>query len=239
MEDEKAVPQNQSNLIVNSLSETSLISIMEKASIPWAIKDNNSKFVYLNESCLDLFYIQSGFDFEGRLDEEMPCSWSEYSDDFKAHDRKAEQSREGAEIIVTSSFGRERVLSPWYFPKFPIYNQNGKVLGTVFFGKKFNFISICDFFNSLKPSVITLTPPVDDFSERELDIIFYAIQKMTAKEIAEKLSLSNRTIENRLRFIYDKVGCHSLKDLIEYCHTSGLSHYVPKKVLREGVNFFW
>ncbi|HDL8703331.1 TPA: helix-turn-helix transcriptional regulator, partial [Yersinia enterocolitica] len=196
-------------------------------------------FVYLNESCLDLFDIQSGFDFEGRLDEEMPCSWSEYSDDFKAHDRKAEQSREGAEIIVTSSFGRERVLSPWYFPKFPIYNQNGKVLGTVFFGKKFNFISICDFFNSLKPSVITLTPPVDDFSERELDIIFYAIQKMTAKEIAEKLSLSNRTIENRLRFIYDKVGCHSLKDLIEYCHTSGLSHYVPKKVLREGVNFFW
>ncbi|MFJ1179853.1 helix-turn-helix transcriptional regulator, partial [Yersinia enterocolitica] len=124
-------------------------------------------------------------------------------------------------------------------PKFPIYNQNGKVLGAVFFGKKFNFISICDFFNSLKPSVITLTPPVDDFSERELDIIFYAIQKMTAKEIAEKLSLSNRTIENRLRFIYDKVGCHSLKDLIEYCHTSGLSHYVPKKVLREGVNFFW
>lgn len=239
MEDEKSVPQNQSNLIVNSLSETSLISIMEKASIPWAIKDNNSKFVYLNESCLDLFDIQPGFDFEGRLDEEMPCSWSEYSDDFKAHDRKAEQSREGAEIIVTSSFGRERVLSPWYFPKFPIYNQNGKVLGTVFFCKKFNFISICDFFNSLKPSVITLTPPVDDFSERELDIIFYAIQKMTAKEIAEKLSLSNRTIENRLRFIYDKVGCHSLKDLIEYCHTSGLSHYVPKKVLREGVNFFW
>ncbi|CRX99798.1 helix-turn-helix transcriptional regulator [Yersinia enterocolitica] len=239
MEDEKSVPQNQSNMIVNSLSETSLISIMEKASIPWAIKDNNSKFVYLNESCLDLFDIQPGFDFEGRLDEEMPCSWSEYSDDFKAHDRKAEQSREGAEIIVTSSFGRERVISPWYFPKFPIYNQNGKVLGTVFFGKKFNFISICDFFNSLKPSVITLTPPVDDFSERELDIIFYAIQKMTAKEIAVKLSLSNRTIENRLRFIYDKVGCHSLKELIEYCHTSGLSHYVPKKVLREGVNFFW
>ncbi|HHH0902581.1 TPA: helix-turn-helix transcriptional regulator, partial [Yersinia enterocolitica] len=54
-----------------------------------------------------------------------------------------------------------------------------------------------------------------------------------------KLFLSNRTIENRLRFIYEKVGCHSLKELIEYCHASGLSNYVPKKVLREGVNFFW
>ncbi|EPE4807709.1 helix-turn-helix transcriptional regulator, partial [Yersinia enterocolitica] len=28
-------------------------------------------------------------------------------------------------------------------------------------------------------------------------------------------------------------------ELIEYCHASGLSNYVPKKVLREGVNFFW
>lgn len=166
MESKKSSPQDESGLTVNSLSELSLISIMEKARIPWAIKDNKSKFVYLNESCLDLFDIQPGFDFEGRLDEEMPCSWSEYSDDFKAHDRKAEQSREGAEIIVTSPFGRERILSPWYFPKFPIYSQNGDVLGTVFFGKKFNFISVCDFFKSLKPSVITLTPPVDDFSEK-------------------------------------------------------------------------
>ncbi|HHH0681977.1 TPA: PAS domain-containing protein, partial [Yersinia enterocolitica] len=164
MESKKSSPPDESGLTVNSLSELSLISIMEKARIPWAIKDNKSKFVYLNESCLDLFDIQPGFDFEGRLDEEMPCSWSEYSDDFKAHDRKAEQSREGAEIIVTSPFGRERILSPWYFPKFPIYSQNGDVLGTVFFGKKFNFISVCDFFKSLKPSVITLTPPVDDFS---------------------------------------------------------------------------
>lgn len=140
MEDkkEKLVSPSQSDessLTLDSLSEISLIAIMEKASIPWAIKDNKSQFVYLNESCLDLFDIQPGFDFEGRLDEEMPCPWSKYSDDFKAHDRKAEQSREGAEIIVTSSFGREKVLSPWYFPKFPIYNPNGEVLGTVFLAK--------------------------------------------------------------------------------------------------------
>lgn len=239
MEDKKPSLSNEFCLTLDSLNQLPIISIMEKANIPWAIKDNNSKFVYLNESCLDLFDIQPGFDFEGRLDEEMPCQWSEYSDDFKAHDRKAEQSREGAEIIVTSPFGRERILSPWYFPKFPIYNLNGDVLGTVFFGKKFNFISVCDFFNNLQPSVVTLTPPVDNFSERELDIIFYAIQKLSAKEIAEKLFLSNRTIENRLKAIYEKIGCHSLKELIDYCHSTGLSSYVPKKVLREGVNFFW
>lgn len=78
MEDkkEKIVSPSQSDessLTLDSLSEISLIAIMEKASIPWAIKDNKSQFVYLNKSCLDLFDIQPGFDFEGRLDEEMPC----------------------------------------------------------------------------------------------------------------------------------------------------------------------
>lgn len=77
-------------MIVNLFSEILFIFIMEKVSIFWVIKDNNFKFVYLNEFCFDLFDIQSGFDFEGCLDEEMLCLWLEYSDDFKVYDRKVE-----------------------------------------------------------------------------------------------------------------------------------------------------
>lgn len=239
MDEKKNLSDKESNLVIDSINNIPLISIMEKASIPWAIKDNQSRFVYLNDSCLDLFNIRQGFDFEGRMDEEMPCQWSDFSDDFKSHDRKAEQSRDGAEIITTSTFGREQIMAPWYFPKFPIYNHRGDVLGTIFYGKKFNFISVYDFFKNLKPSVISLNPPVDDFSEKELDIIFYALQKLTANEIAKTLHLSKRTIENRLQVIYGKIGGHSLKDLIEFSEATGLKNYLPKKFLREGVNFFW
>ncbi|HDL8500829.1 TPA: helix-turn-helix transcriptional regulator, partial [Yersinia enterocolitica] len=42
MESKKSSPPDESGLTVNSLSELSLISIMEKARIPWAIKDNKS-----------------------------------------------------------------------------------------------------------------------------------------------------------------------------------------------------
>lgn len=226
-------------LTVDSLCQIPMLAMMEYSKIPWSIKDKNSRFVYINESCLNLFNIHTGFDFSGRLDEEMPCAWSEYSEEFKAHDRKAESSTSGAEVIVTSYFGREKIMEPQYFPKFPIYNRDGEVLGTAFYAKKFSFISICEFFNNLKPSVLTLNPPVDIFAERELDIIFYALQKLSAKEIAKKLCLSHRTIENRLQRIYDKIKVNSLAGLIEYCHTTGLNNYVPKKLLREGVEFFW
>ncbi|PIJ91117.1 helix-turn-helix transcriptional regulator, partial [Erwinia sp. OLTSP20] len=179
----------KSQQLIDSLNNIPLISIMEKASIPWAIKDNQSRFVYLNDACLDLFNIQYGFDFEGRLDEEMPCQWSEFSEDFKAHDRKAEQSRDGAEIITTSTFGKEQIMSPWYFPKFPIYGKQGEVLGTLFYGKKFNFISVYDFFKNLKPSVISLNPPVDGFSIRSLYITFFALQNLTSNDLVENIHL--------------------------------------------------
>jgi len=84
-----------------------------------------------------------------------------------------------------------------------------------------------------------LDPPVDTFTEKELDIIFYAFQKLSPKDIGIKLSLFHRTVENRLQGIYDKIKVNSLDGLIEYCHTTGLEHHVPKEWLREGVGFFW
>lgn len=62
---------------------------------------------------------------------------------------------------------------------------------------------------------------------------------MPAKEIAPKLYISHRTVENRLLKIYNKIGVSSMNALIEYCHNVGLNNYIPKRLLREGVNFCW
>lgn len=124
-------------------------------------------------------------------------------------------------------------------PNSPLFNDEGEVIGSLLYQRKFSFISLGDFFNNLKPSVITLTPPVDIFSAKELDVIFYAIQKIPAKEMSPKLFISHRTIENRLQKIYSKIGTNSFNGLIEYCHSVGLNHYIPPKRLKEGVNFCW
>ncbi|MEN3262644.1 LuxR C-terminal-related transcriptional regulator [Sodalis endosymbiont of Spalangia cameroni] len=226
-------------LTVDSIGKIPMISMMEHSIMPWGVRDNESRIVYLNQASVDFLNIPTGFDFEGRKDGDFPCAWSALEEEFEAHDRKAESSEYGAEVICTSYYGRNNVLEPYYAPKFPVYSHDGDVLGTVFYAKKFSFISVCDFFDNLKPSVFTLTPPVDSFTERELDIIFYAIQKLSAKEMAKKLCLSHRTIENRLQGIYNKIGAKTLSELVEYCHETGLNNYVPKKFLREGVEYFW
>ncbi|WP_083764694.1 helix-turn-helix transcriptional regulator [Sodalis glossinidius] len=62
---------------------------------------------------------------------------------------------------------------------------------------------------------------------------------MSAKDIAKRLAISFRTVENRLIRIYEKMGVNSIRGLKEYCQIVGLSNYAPKKLLREGVNFCW
>ncbi|MBT9431611.1 helix-turn-helix transcriptional regulator [Candidatus Sodalis endolongispinus] len=216
-----------------------LLTFLEKSKIPWAVKSVESRFAFINEPAKDFLRIPDRFDFEGRLDEDFTTPWSEMAQEYRAHDRKAESSQDGAEIITTSYFTRHAILEPWYCHKFPIYDSENQVTGTLFYAKRVNFISIYDFFDKLKPSVISFNPPVDIFTDRELEIIFYAIQNISAKLIATKLNISHRTVENRLLAIYNKTEVNSLNGLIKYCHNVGLNNYVPKKLLREGVDFCW
>ncbi|CAJ0993954.1 hypothetical protein SODG_004545 [Sodalis praecaptivus] len=116
----------------HSLDRLPLLSLIEKSKVPWAVKSVDSRFAYINESAMDFFNIPAGFNFEGRLDEEFPTPWSEMAEDYKAHDRKAESSPEGAEIITTSCFTRNAVLAPWYCQKSPNHTSENQVIGTFF-----------------------------------------------------------------------------------------------------------
>ncbi|AHF76338.1 Transcriptional regulator, PAS and GerE domains [Sodalis praecaptivus] len=230
---------NRKKLILDSLNTIPLVSFMERCHVPWGIRDSTSHNLYTNQAGMAFLNIPDGFDFAGRSDDECPCPWSELAPEFTAHDRQAETSPAGAEIIATSYYGRDAQLAPYHIIKFPLFDKRGEILGNIWYAQKFKFISLGELHNPIKPSIITLTPPVTLFTEKEHRIIFYAIQKMSVKKIAAKLFVSHRTIENSLCKIYRKVQATSLNGLIEYCHETGLNCYVPKKLLKPGVNFLW
>lgn len=60
------------------------------------------------------------------------------------------------------------------------------------------------------------------FSEREMEIIRLCAKCMTAKEIADELYLSPRTIECHKRNIFLKMGFKSTAELINYAFQNGL-----------------
>ncbi|CAJ0993950.1 hypothetical protein [Sodalis praecaptivus] len=87
----------------NNLINFPLLKFMESSDISMGIKSNDSRFVYMNEASKDWCDVPQAFDYKGRYDQEFPCPWAAMADEYQTHDRKAESSRCGAEIISTSS----------------------------------------------------------------------------------------------------------------------------------------
>jgi DNA-binding CsgD family transcriptional regulator len=54
---------------------------------------------------------------------------------------------------------------------------------------------------------------VDPLTDREREIAFLAANEMTSREIAERLFLSYRTVNNHLQHIYDKLGIRGRSEL--------------------------
>jgi NarL family two-component system response regulator LiaR len=74
---------------------------------------------------------------------------------------------------------------------------------------------VMDYFRS--PSKIRgLERPSEQLSNRETAIIKLAASGMTNKDIADKLHLSNRTVEGHLRAIFNKLGVGSRTEAVLY-----------------------
>jgi len=76
--------------------------------------------------------------------------------------------------------------------------------------------------NPDKPTTDDKEEKTDKLSEREIEIIQLCVDGLSAKEIADKLNISNRTVEHHKERIFKKTGCRSVMELIKYAVQNGL-----------------
>lgn len=66
-----------------------------------------------------------------------------------------------------------------------------------------------------QPKTAQTTNPIDLLSDRELEVVEYAVAGMGTKEIAEKMNLENMTISTFLKRAYNKLEVVNLVELVE------------------------
>lgn len=213
-----------------------LIMFWDNSREPWGVKDLKSRYAYANKAYYDLINVQrNSHNIEGYLDDQLPSSIADFAWHFKEHDRNTLQVKDRLCSLEIHRYGREQLLQPYYFDKFPLFDQKiGNCIGTVFHARKFEHFSLLKHINGEHPTFFCFFPPEQLFSEGELDVIFYALQSMSSKAVAQKLSLSFRTVENRLLSIYKKAGVHCLSGLVDFCRAKGFDRYIPQKFFCPG-----
>lgn len=219
------------DLDVHSNSFDAFIAYMEHSKDFWIIKDYESRFVYANETMIHYSGLPKGFNIEGLLDSECPAPWSEFEDVIQKNDKNVMENKKTIPVLNTFVYGgRDKIVQPFMLEVTPLI-KDGKSIGIVGRGKKLEIFSMYHLENNKLPDSLSFGKPTDLFTDREFDVVFFALQSLSAKEIAKRLNISPGTVENYLHSIYEKTGVSALNQLIEYCRNNGYDKYAPNKFI--------
>lgn len=210
-----------------------MIPSWEDLDLPWGAKDLESRFIYANTAYKRLLGLPEHFDLEGRYDSELPAPTSEFAEQFQIHDRVVEADRMRRASLEINEFGPDRELSAYFFDKAPLYDRQKNVLGTTFMGRKAVHLTTDFYLNGGRPNSIILNKPSDAFTDTQWDIIFLLIQRYSQKEIANRLNMAPKTVNNHISSIYAKVDVTNHIQFIDYIKNHGWANYVPEKYFRD------
>ncbi|ULS50162.1 helix-turn-helix transcriptional regulator [Pectobacterium carotovorum] len=214
-----------------------LITMMACLSEPWGIKDLSSRHIYMNKAAYFYTSTPERFDIEGRFDDEFPASWAELSDDLKEHDRLTVNSEKRVTVIETHYWYGKKTLTPCVSEKIPIFDSNKICIGTMWSARQLDSRSPLIYINQQKTTVLQTEIATDVFTPAELDIVFLLLQRFSNKEIARKMNVSPKTIENRVYNMYQKTDTHSLPQFEAFCRNLGVDGYIPRSLITKGIQF--
>jgi DNA-binding CsgD family transcriptional regulator len=198
--------------------------IIKSANMYLAVKDKNLKYLYCNENVACGLGLDSPKQIIGKDDHEL----------FK--DNIAHIYRSGdAHVLKGGSLLNVHEIQPHtdktiqiLTTKNQLRNKSGVVLGVVI-----SFIDITglklelptDFLQynfNRKLYEFRIGKQTDFFTRREYDVFKYTLLGLTAKQIAKRLALSSRTIEDHINKIKLKLQCSSKHQIAETAIRLGL-----------------
>ncbi|XBS69216.1 helix-turn-helix transcriptional regulator [Acerihabitans sp. KWT182] len=207
------------------------ISYMGNCNEFWYIKDHEHRFIYMNEYAKYYSGLPKRFDPEGKLDSECPAPWSEIEDIIQANDKNVMDTRKMIPTLMTFLYGgREKLIQPFMADVTPLIVE-GKSIGVVGRAKKLEIYSMYHFENNKLPDSLCFGNPTDLFTDREFDVVFFAMQSLSTKAIAKRLDISPDSVKKYLQSIYEKTGVSARSQLIEYCRSKGYDKFAPNKFI--------
>ncbi|MEM6159343.1 LuxR C-terminal-related transcriptional regulator [Erwinia sp. P6884] len=212
-----------------------LITMIRAFSDPWGLKAPDSRHIYMNDEARRFTCTPAEFNPEGRRDSEFPAAWAELEDDLIAHDHQASNSGTSSLVIETHHWYGDEDLRPYLSEKFPVFDDNGQCVAILWNARPVMIVNPLIVIDNRQPGVISTSINNNLFTQSESETLFYLLQGISAKEIAQINGISLKTVSNRIQIIFQKANVHSQRQLEEFCRTQGFADYLPPHLLRKGL----
>ncbi|WP_289347269.1 helix-turn-helix transcriptional regulator [Pantoea stewartii] len=214
------------------------LNFFERSDEPWGAKDRDSRFIYANQAYFDFLEIHE--DIARRITEfsyaDIPV-FAQMAERLIAHDRQVMQSEKRMEAIGTLMIGAQ--YRSFIFERFPLYDEESEVTGTVFHMKPFERISMNYFLEKPFYGEATFSPPTSIFSKREWDVLFLLFRGAQITQISEFLEITYSSVRNIISRLLLKTGTSSREKLLDNGLKNGWHLYVPSRFISIGYDILF
>jgi len=215
-----------------------LTRTLDQLPEPYIIKDLESRYLYANLATAKLAGLRTSEDMLHKQEHEIQSRLMENESvvsEWQTQDRNVSKNRKPLTMLEIHPGAVE---FPYIVRKVPFYDDDNHCIGVVTYSKNLEVFTLKDFVKGNTPGSLLLTKPDEYFTEKECEIIFLKLQGMTSKEVGSRLHLSPRTIDNRLKCLYDKVGVNHFDDFSDFCEKRDYNRYLPRKfILQQKITF--
>ncbi|CQD40824.1 helix-turn-helix transcriptional regulator [Yersinia mollaretii] len=205
-----------------------LIRFWQRSAEPWSVKDNKSRYIYANSKFNKLFGLPDDFCVTGRFDSELPTPIAQFSAEYQRQDRQVELLQDRITSVEVHLLDGLSYFTAYFYDKYPLIDENGVSQGVICHGRSVTNLILTRLNKIKMPISLVLMQPLDLFTKREWEVLFYLIHTFSSVEIAKKLGLSSREVCHITQLIYKKVGISNKQQLVEYCYENKISNFVPK-----------
>ncbi|MBY0545608.1 MAG: LuxR C-terminal-related transcriptional regulator [Gammaproteobacteria bacterium] len=203
-------------------------NIFENAPNAVYIKDKNLQYCYVNQASLANLKLHED-EVMHLLDSEM--HFSKYAVHYNAQDLAAMQNDIYYQLDPTCTKNGDPLFA--LTQKFPLKDELGTVYGVLGFSQHLTPNELLDTLPSKKSMLegkLKITADIkslllhtqNELSDRELEVLYYFLQGMSAKTTATLLRITERTVIFHLNNIKDKWECNSKEAIFRKAVEKGL-----------------
>ncbi|MFN7097148.1 MAG: LuxR C-terminal-related transcriptional regulator [Gammaproteobacteria bacterium] len=205
--------------------------------LPGLVGWKNTKLEYLgaNNKLLMAKGLTHEQELIGRSDHDIGVNTYQENELFYRQDL---QVLRGTSLEIFHCLQESSDQSTYFLQKSPLYDQKQNIIGLIYYCMVWsnpNLLNILrkidhKYQSGLEPNYYTTQnhPNPAGLSNRELECLFLQLRGQTAKQIAELLGLSKRTIEYYLENTKAKLGCLNKAELLVVATQQGYHNYIPK-----------
>lgn len=201
------------------------------------IKDEYSRYIYVNDNVLSFYNLTDLDQIYYKTDHEI--YWHKYAKQYMDNDAQAITlgKFQAIEPTVTLDGGEAFILSNKYGFRDAKTKQYVMLGISKVIGENAMQLLLPSIYgqhqDKLNEESYLFNQIVNEhaetkLTEKELDILYYTLHGLSQKQVADKIKLSVRTVEDYINHIKIKLRCFNKYQLFEFALRHGLMNIIPR-----------